>query len=167
MTTFGQSLAALNSLSEAELKSLAKLKALELMNGFTFEYVRHVLKRDPKEDVICKENITIVRKIISQKEGGFFGYKINVKGESLELLIDYMAKEFRQGKSDEFYTLERKICVLCYKEILQEIAVIWEKANSRFAPYANSLAIRHMQQQLNTVAIEAFFRNSDLIVIRL
>ncbi len=175
--TFEQAATALLEMTEAELQALAWLKALELLNAKTFAYVESILARNPMQDPTCKENLDVVRKAMAQKQAHFFGHEIDVRGENLATLIDYMADEFRKGRSsgdnysEEFLLLEHKICVMCSAWLLPCIKML-AKTN-RFATLADIAAMRHVMSSLEAEIMENFVSSifdgddSDIMIIRL
>ncbi len=145
--TLEQTLPVLASLSQSELRNLSQLKALELLFGFSSEIDQFGIAKKA-------ENLVAMREIWLGKSDNFFGYEVSVKGENLQLIVGFMAQEFRKGKTADFYRVDRKICAMCYKDIFAELPRVWQKAANRLMPMSATMAKSHIQRQAEAEMLE-------------
>jgi hypothetical protein len=103
MLTFEQAKQVLESLTSQECLQLSAFKAAESMMGF--DLIRQ------ESDFGCvydQSNLSMIRLILSEKQGCFHGLQIDISGDRLSQLITYLAAEYRKGKTREFLFCEEK-----------------------------------------------------------
>jgi hypothetical protein len=152
--TFEEAVLQLENLDEDELRQLAKLKMVELLFGFTSQFLG--------DEPICSENLSVMREVYFRKKTDFFGYDVYFS-DNVWIIVQFMASQRREttksGKySKEFIILDQMICFDCAEYMMESIDEIIQKVGDRFIAESLPAAQYHIEVCIKMQMISFFLQ---------